>query len=395
MATRLNSPGTHLEDDEPERTHDAAGYDSTLDDEYDDALGSEARTVPTGNEHESAAEVEAERAGDADSVEGEAEAEGDEHTDEFAKNFGNRNQLENEPGDEFAADRTAEPGEHPDMVVEPDPYQLTSPIPGQPNSGPVLTMPGAESDAEADSALGPDSELDRAHDLDHEPESGSAVESEVGAESEAEAEAESGTESRFGQERQVVGAAADTHDVDSGLDEADGRGQFDEVAGTEDVADYDDSAAGYELAEEEGVNPPTPATDDPALAASPSATAVPSVASTSAASSTPLAGAGAASAPGAVGTVSASGNGGLLSAEAQEELLQRWTAIQVSFVDGPADSVRAADTLIRDIGTAIQNAIHERTDQLTGSWQGTADTEQLRLSLQEYRAFLSVVLPKQ
>ncbi|HEV2638709.1 MAG TPA: hypothetical protein VGX23_26410 [Actinocrinis sp.] len=386
MATRLNSPGTHTEDDEPERTHDAAGYDSTLDDEYDDALGSEARAVPTGNEHESAAEVEAERAGDADSVEGrnEAEAEGDEHTDEFAKNFGNRNQLENEPGDEFAADRTAGPGEHPDMVVEPDPYQLTSPIPGQPNSGPVLTMPGAESDAEADSALGSGSELDRAHDLDHEPGSGSAFESEVGA--------ESGNESRFGQERQVVGAAADTRDVDSGLDEAEGRDQFDEAAGTEDVADYDDSAAGYELAEEEGVNPPTPATDDPALAASPSATAVPSVAS---ASSTSLAGAGAASAPGAVGAVSASGNGGLLSAEAQEELLQRWTAIQVSFVDGPADSVRAADTLIRDIGTAIQNAIHERTDQLTGSWQGTADTEQLRLSLQEYRAFLSVVLPKQ
>ena len=88
-------------------------------------------------------------------------------------------------------------------------------------------------------------------------------------------------------------------------------------------------------------------------------------------------------------------SGRLLSSEASEDLLGRWTAIQVSFVDDPGQSVHAADALMQDIGTALQNAFRERTEQLSSAWQGTAaDTETLRLSLQEYRTFLGVVLPK-
>jgi len=331
MAPNGNSLGLDAEDEEQARTHESVGYDPELDDEYDgerpvnrDEAERENETVDEAG-HEARHDTEAE-----------AEAEGEEEPDRLAGYASvPPSEFDNAPANVNAdayADEDAEDGEAADYLAAPedvatregesvepaesvepvesevgehaDPYRLGSPIPGHPNSGPVLVVPESADDAEAG--------------LEH--------------------------EAGYRQEPQIVGAAADDF-ADDGRDEVDGRAEFDQAVGAEEVA-------GYELAEE------TAAQSQPAV------------------------------------QVGDTGSQPLLSAETQDELLQRWTAIQVSFVDNPAESVRSAEALIGDIGTAIQEAIQARADQISGSWQGSTDTEQLRLSLQEYRSFLSVVLPK-
>lgn len=356
MAAKSKSPGLDAEDEERTRTNESVGYDSELDDEYDTESGNEHQATQdehaAGAKHEHLAGYRTDPAGSTEPIEPIEPSEDGEFGDEADEESKARATAESEP-ESFSdvglapTDRTADevdpadelgqtdelsPDERvahshahqgPDafaagvgganQIQEPDPYQLGSPIPGQPNTGPVLIAPT------------------------------SAPDSEPGLEHEA----------QYHHDPEIVGAAAEQpHYGDAGRDEADGRPDFDQVAAQEDVADYDDSAAGYELAAEQ--SPVQPAATQ-------------------------------------AGTTSSHA---LLPAETQDELLQRWTAIQVSFVDDPSASVRSADTLIRDISTAIQNAIHERTEQISGSSQGTADTEQLRLALQEYRSFLGVLLPK-
>jgi hypothetical protein len=356
MAFKSTSPGLDAEDEDRTRTDEPVGYDSELDDEYDTGSDAERRVTPDGNaadaEHEDLAaygtnpsgsvepvapydgEAEAERNGEVDGEgefdrdrdgelgdESEARAEAESVPDSFSDvGLGTPAHTSGETDEAGGLGRAGEPArdetesglDGADEAPDPDPYRLGSPIPGQPNTGPVLVVPD------------------------------SAPDSEPGLDQEAE----------YRQNPEIVGAAADQQAYgDDGLDEVDGRAGFDQAAtGQEEVAGYDDSAAGYELAEQSAVQPASQAGD--------------------------------------------TGSQPLLPAETQDALLQRWTAIQVSFVDDPSESVRSAEALIRDIGTAIQEAVRERTEQISGSSQGTADTEQLRLSLQEYRSFLGVLLPK-
>ena len=84
----------------------------------------------------------------------------------------------------------------------------------------------------------------------------------------------------------------------------------------------------------------------------------------------------------------------LLTAEAIEGLLKRWDDIQSSFVDGPGNSVQAADTLIQAIGATYEAALRERRNRLAEGWQGSSDTEQMRSALIQYRTLVGVLLPK-
>jgi len=85
----------------------------------------------------------------------------------------------------------------------------------------------------------------------------------------------------------------------------------------------------------------------------------------------------------------------LLSAEAENDLLRRWTQIQISFVEDPRRSVQDADALIHEIGDALYASLEERRGDLAAGWQhGQPDTEELRLALREYRSFVGVVLPR-
>lgn len=84
----------------------------------------------------------------------------------------------------------------------------------------------------------------------------------------------------------------------------------------------------------------------------------------------------------------------LLTAQAESDLLGRWTEIQISFVEDPRTAVQNADTLIQEIATTLLASFEERRGELAAAWQnGQPDTEQLRLALRQYRSFVSVVLP--
>jgi hypothetical protein len=55
------------------------------------------------------------------------------------------------------------------------------------------------------------------------------------------------------------------------------------------------------------------------------------------------------------------------------------------FVDGPRDSVEEADHVLEELAARFTDAVARRRGTLRTSWQETADTEQLRLTLRDYR----------
>lgn len=85
----------------------------------------------------------------------------------------------------------------------------------------------------------------------------------------------------------------------------------------------------------------------------------------------------------------------LLTGEAEQAFLTRWSEIQVRFVDDPAESVRDADRLIEEIAAALLGSFQSRRTDLAVDWQhGSPGTEELRLALRRYRDFIGVILPK-
>lgn len=83
----------------------------------------------------------------------------------------------------------------------------------------------------------------------------------------------------------------------------------------------------------------------------------------------------------------------LLAHEESEELEQRLTQAVSRFVDGPRDAVAEADRVLEEIAARFTEAVTRRRRTLRMTWQntdsgdatGTADTEQLRLALRDYR----------
>ena len=76
-----------------------------------------------------------------------------------------------------------------------------------------------------------------------------------------------------------------------------------------------------------------------------------------------------------------------------EEFLSRWTGIQMSFVEDPSAAVEDADTLVREITAALVAALEQRSDSLASEARAATDTEQQRLALRQYRAYLGTLLP--
>ncbi|WP_017591055.1 hypothetical protein [Nocardiopsis potens] len=72
----------------------------------------------------------------------------------------------------------------------------------------------------------------------------------------------------------------------------------------------------------------------------------------------------------------------------------RWRDVQGGFVDDPGLSVRDADDLAEEVTAAVIAGIQARRTALRGAWQAPADpdTETLRLTLREYRAFIDRLL---
>jgi hypothetical protein len=66
----------------------------------------------------------------------------------------------------------------------------------------------------------------------------------------------------------------------------------------------------------------------------------------------------------------------------------RWHEILTMFVDDPRSSVELAASLVDDSAEALITSVKERQHALLSTWQGDdAGTEEMRIALQQYRAF--------
>ena len=72
----------------------------------------------------------------------------------------------------------------------------------------------------------------------------------------------------------------------------------------------------------------------------------------------------------------------------------RWTEIQTAFVDEPRRAVEQADALVAEVIQRLANSFSQARSTLEGQW-GRGDnvsTEDLRITLQRYRAFFDRLL---
>lgn len=76
------------------------------------------------------------------------------------------------------------------------------------------------------------------------------------------------------------------------------------------------------------------------------------------------------------------------------EVQARWRDLQAAFVDDPGEAVQRADGLVGEVVDALTSALASRTNALRDRWKdtGSADTEQLRLALRDYRSVLERLL---
>ena len=72
----------------------------------------------------------------------------------------------------------------------------------------------------------------------------------------------------------------------------------------------------------------------------------------------------------------------------------RWTEVQVAFVDEPRRAVEQGDALVADVVKRLASTFADERSKLEGQW-GRGDnvsTEDLRVTLQRYRAFFDRLL---
>ena len=86
--------------------------------------------------------------------------------------------------------------------------------------------------------------------------------------------------------------------------------------------------------------------------------------------------------------------GSLIPTRQIEELRARWTTIQSGFVDEPRQAVQDADELVSSAIKQIAEGFRDQREQLEKQWTTGSDvsTEDLRVSLQHYRAFFDRLL---
>ncbi len=69
---------------------------------------------------------------------------------------------------------------------------------------------------------------------------------------------------------------------------------------------------------------------------------------------------------------------------------ERWLGIQARFVDEPRVAVSEAAGIITEVASRLETAVRERRETLRARWDGNnqADTEALRVTMQQYRHLL-------
>ena len=85
---------------------------------------------------------------------------------------------------------------------------------------------------------------------------------------------------------------------------------------------------------------------------------------------------------------------GVLSKQQADELRERWNTIQTAFIDEPRRSVKDADALVASATKQITDAFANQRSELEKQWSrgDQVSTEELRITLQQYRTFFSRLL---
>jgi hypothetical protein len=86
--------------------------------------------------------------------------------------------------------------------------------------------------------------------------------------------------------------------------------------------------------------------------------------------------------------------GSLIPGRQMEELHNRWTNVQSSFVDEPRKAVQEADQLVQSVITQIEEGFKSARTDLEKQWSrgDQVSTEDLRVCLQRYRSFFDRLL---
>ena len=84
----------------------------------------------------------------------------------------------------------------------------------------------------------------------------------------------------------------------------------------------------------------------------------------------------------------------LLSKQQADEFRERWNIIQTAFIDEPRRSVKDADALVAAATKQISEAFANQRSALEKQWSrgDQVSTEELRITLQQYRTFFSRLL---
>jgi hypothetical protein len=84
----------------------------------------------------------------------------------------------------------------------------------------------------------------------------------------------------------------------------------------------------------------------------------------------------------------------LLDPQDREAMTQRWRDIQANFVDQPRQAMQDADALVAGLMQQLAQMFSQERAQLEGQWSrgDQVSTEDLRVSLQRYRAFFERLL---
>jgi len=78
----------------------------------------------------------------------------------------------------------------------------------------------------------------------------------------------------------------------------------------------------------------------------------------------------------------------------EQELRDRWRALQAQFVDDPRNTVSEADSLVAELLRDLAQSFDGARSKLEDQWSSGEDvsTEDLRLTLQRYRSFFERLL---
>ena len=84
----------------------------------------------------------------------------------------------------------------------------------------------------------------------------------------------------------------------------------------------------------------------------------------------------------------------LLEPQDHEAMTRRWRDIQADFVDHPREAMKDADSLVAGLMQHLAQTFAQERSQLEAQWSrgGEVSTEDLRVSLQRYRAFFERLL---